>query len=89
MYAISKIQFIKCETRSFTRSIDLIKDIEIHAGEKQFKWDGCLSKLTEVKPYKSNVCLAKFPQDKGLRRHIQTYCREKPYKCDVCFAKST
>ena len=44
---------------------------------------------TGEKPYKCELCPAKFAQKTHLTNHIKTHTGEKPFKCDLCTYKSS
>ena len=55
----------------------------------QFPHSSDLKKCTHTreKPYKCDMCHAKFAQSGALKRHIRTHAGEKPYTCDMCGAQ--
>jgi len=42
-----------------------------------------------LKPYRCEVCSAKFTLADGLNKHSGIHSRLKPYKCGVCLASFT
>ena len=44
---------------------------------------------TGEKPYKCDLCEARFPANGSLKAHMRTHTGEKPYKCDTCGGQFT
>ena len=44
---------------------------------------------TKERPYKCDICDARFTDSSNLKRHNMTHTKERPYQCDVCDARFT
>ncbi|XP_035824977.1 LOW QUALITY PROTEIN: zinc finger protein 678 [Aplysia californica] len=72
------------QSRQRPRSVKFQEGGFVHFTPDRFKPMEVSWPLFREKPYKCEVCEARFTQSSHLQRHKRTHTGEKPYKCEDC-----